>query len=412
MGRAPSGWRQTRIRDLGEVLAGRQRSPNQSGALRPYLRVANVLDGTIDTSDVLEMPFTDRECERFRLLPGDVLVNEGQSRNLVGRSAVYRGDPPDCCIQNTIIRFRAGSDTDAEFAHQLFAWLRRAGRFSEIATQTTSIAHLGVSRFAQFVVQVPGIQEQHAIAVTLRAVDDAIAAGEAVVEQLRRLRKSLHVDLCAGRLAADRPRRNGPWGRQPVEWGSASLGEVVNPVRSPCAPKPGNRYVELGVRSHGKGVFLKDPVDGSTLGSKRVFFVEPGCLMLNIVFAWEGAVAVTGEEHRSTIASHRFPMFRCIEGAADPRFLRHLLLTQPGLRVLGVSSPGGAGRNRTLNQGMLLRTQIPCPPLHEQQTIADALDEFDRRISAEDSTLEGRRRVKVALADALLTGRARVRDAA
>jgi type I restriction enzyme S subunit len=34
---------------------------------------------------------------------------------------------------------------------------------------------------------------------------------------------------------------------------------------------------------------------GLDIGSKKVFYIEPGDFVLNIVFAWEGAVAVTSD---------------------------------------------------------------------------------------------------------------------
>ncbi len=87
---------------------GRQLSPKYKTGknTRKYLRVANVFDGYIDTSDVNEMDFNEVEFATFKLRRGDVLLNEGQSRELVGRSAVFRDEVPDCCFQNTLIRFR------------------------------------------------------------------------------------------------------------------------------------------------------------------------------------------------------------------------------------------------------------------------------------------------------------------
>jgi type I restriction enzyme S subunit len=70
----------------------------------PYLRVANVFDGWISTEDVLQMRFTDTEFQRYHLKTGDILLNEGQSLELVGRSAIYGGAPPKCCFQNTLVR--------------------------------------------------------------------------------------------------------------------------------------------------------------------------------------------------------------------------------------------------------------------------------------------------------------------
>jgi len=76
-------WRKVPLRELGHIQAGRQRSPQfTEGTMRPYLRVANVFDGYIDTSDVLIMRFTDAEYRVYQLRHGDILLNEGQSREL------------------------------------------------------------------------------------------------------------------------------------------------------------------------------------------------------------------------------------------------------------------------------------------------------------------------------------------
>ncbi len=99
VGVIPEDWEAKRVGEAGDVLGGRQRSPHYRGKLSKYLRVANVFDGFIDTEDVLEMPFSPAEKQRFRLKDDDILLNEGQSIELVGRSAIYRGKPEDCCFK-------------------------------------------------------------------------------------------------------------------------------------------------------------------------------------------------------------------------------------------------------------------------------------------------------------------------
>lgn len=93
IGIIPADWNVIPIGVAGNVLGGRQRSPHCVGELCKYLRVANVFDGRIDADDVLEMAFTTPERDRFLLRVGDILLNEGQSIELVGRSAIYRGIP-------------------------------------------------------------------------------------------------------------------------------------------------------------------------------------------------------------------------------------------------------------------------------------------------------------------------------
>lgn len=172
IGEVPDGWQVCRVDELGIVKLGRMRSPvYTSGQNRPYLRVANVLDGEIDSSDVLEMPFEDDKFEDFRLMHGDILLNEGQSLNLVGRSAIYRGDPPDCAFQKTLLRFRA-TRLDVDFAHFVFQHYLYNGRFAANAVQTTSIAHLTGVRFAAMWMPVPKREEQQEIARLLGSLRD------------------------------------------------------------------------------------------------------------------------------------------------------------------------------------------------------------------------------------------------
>lgn len=157
----------------GEVLMGRQRSPvNEKGPqMRPYLRVANVFDGYIDTRDVKQMHFSDEEFMRFQLRPGDVLLNEGQSRELVGRSAIFRGEVPGACFQNTLIRFRPGIDVTSNYAHLYFRYCLYTGMFAALAKQTTSIAHLGASRFAEMSMPIPPLDIQASATAMVSAID-------------------------------------------------------------------------------------------------------------------------------------------------------------------------------------------------------------------------------------------------
>ena len=161
----PSGWVWARIEELGEVKLGRQRSPsNHSGPnMRPYLRVANVFEDRIDIKSVHEMNFSPQEYETFRLQPGDVLLNEGQSLNLVGRAAIYEGEVPGACFQNTLIRYRTGPRLRKDFALLVFRAYLRTGRFQRIAKWTTNIAHLGASRLAQMYFPLPPLAIQDEI---------------------------------------------------------------------------------------------------------------------------------------------------------------------------------------------------------------------------------------------------------
>ncbi len=200
IGEIPEDWRLFRIEQVGVVEAGRQRSPKAQGKPRPYLRVANVYDGYIDTTSLLSMPFLEPEFVRLKLVPGDLLLNEGQSKELVGRCAQYSGEPRDCCFQNTLIRFQAGEHIRARFAFWVFRHYFYSGVFSAIARQTTSVAHLGVSRFANLKLALPDIEEQAAIVEGLETLNAREEIERCRLSQLGIVKSSLMSVLLTGEL--------------------------------------------------------------------------------------------------------------------------------------------------------------------------------------------------------------------
>ena len=131
--------------------------------MRPYLRVANVFEDRIDTKDVHKMHFSAQEYKVYELQRGDILLNEGQSPELVGRPAMFNEEIPGACFQNTLIRFRAYPGISASFALLVFRGYLHTGRFQRLAKWSTNIAHLGAGRFANMEFPLPPLSEQERI---------------------------------------------------------------------------------------------------------------------------------------------------------------------------------------------------------------------------------------------------------
>lgn len=192
-----------------------------------------------------------------------------------------------------------------------------------------------------------------------------------------------------------------------TDWGPVTIGSMIERVSQSIDVDPTAEYREIGVRSHGKGIFHKDTVTGESLGNKRVFKVVQNALVLNIVFAWERAVALTSVAEIDFIASHRFPMFIEIEGKSHLAFLRHFFLTKRGKLLLELASPGGAGRNKTLGQSGFLKLKPVVPERKEQKKISNAIDAVDATISALQSKQEALNRFKTGLMQQIFTQRLR-----
>ena len=181
--------------------------------------------------------------------------------------------------------------------------------------------------------------------------------------------------------------------------------DILERIEVPVNVEPDKEYVQIGIRSHGKGLFYKEPVLGKALGNKQVFWIQPNCFILNVVFAWEQAITKTTENEIGMIGSHRFPMYRPKNDLVDIDYLIYYFLTKRGTDILEAASPGGAGRNRTLGQERFLKSKITLPPLPEQQKIAAILSTQDKVIELKEKLLAQKQQQKKYLMQQLLTGR-------
>lgn len=194
----------------------------------------------------------------------------------------------------------------------------------------------------------------------------------------------------------------------PADWDVYMLGDCLRRAEKPVEIKPNELYTQIGIRSHGKGLFYKEPVTGAALGNKSVFWIEPDCFIVNIVFAWEQAIGKTTQSEVGMIGSHRFPMYRPVNDRVDVDYLISYFLTKQGTDILGSASPGGAGRNKTLGQDRFLKSKIVLPPIEEQQKIAAILTTQDKVIELKEKRLAEKQRQKKYLMQQLLTGKKRL----
>ena len=236
-----------------------------------------------------------------------------------------------------------------------FAWFTRTPELWEqcanLSRGTSGKNRLQPGRFLDVQLPLPPLAQQQRIVAKL----DKVAG---LVEERRRVIETAERDAQAMLSNAFREIVDGVPYRP--------LAEIAPLVRRPVEIEPDRSYPELGVRSFGRGTFHKPVLAGVAVGSKKLFRIREGDLLFNIVFAWEGAVAIAQPEDDGRVGSHRF--LTCVpdERRATADFLRFYFLTSEGLQKLGDASPGGAGRNRTLGLKKLDTITIPVPPLDRQ----------------------------------------------
>lgn len=157
--------------------------------------------------------------------------------------------------------------------------------------------------------------------------------------------------------------------------------DVLRLERRQVVVDAGRQYQEIGVRSFGRGLFIKDPIVGADLGDKRVFEIHENDLVVSNIFAWEGAVGLAVREHAGLVGSHRFMTWTVTAPDVNARYLLEFFRSAEGVAALSKASPGSAGRNRTLSIKGFEDIQVPLPPLGRQDSIAARLDSLGSLVS-------------------------------
>jgi type I restriction enzyme S subunit len=160
----PMGWPVSSLETVANVASGVTKGRRLDGADIvdvPYMRVANVQDGFLDLGEVKTIQLRLSELDRFRLLPGDMLMTEGGDPDKLGRGAIWTGQIPYCAHQNHVFRVRA--DRTRILPHFLACLSGSAygkGYFLRVAKRTTGIASINKTQLSAFPVLLPPVSLQ------------------------------------------------------------------------------------------------------------------------------------------------------------------------------------------------------------------------------------------------------------
>lgn len=297
-----------------------------------------------------------RTTRQWRVRGGQILLSRIDARN--GAIGLVPFDLDGAIVTNDFWAFEAGRGVaEPRFLDAYFGTPEFIEACKRASEGTTNRVRLQLERFLDIEVTLPPLSEQRRIVARIEELS-------AKIEEARSLRGETEAHVRGVLLSAYTEITKG------AQW--IPMAEVAPLKRRPVQVEPSERYHEIGIRSFSRGTFHKPPIEGALLGTKKIFRIEANDLLFNIVFAWEGAVAVAKPQDHGRVGSHRF--LTCVpkDGLATSTFLHFHFLTDRGLEQLGKAPPGGAGRNRTL--GLKALEEIPVPlPAFEKQRWFDSL---------------------------------------
>ena len=171
----------------------------------PYLRVANVQNGYIDTSDVATLLVTQEEAEKYRLSAGEVLMTEGGDRDKLGRGSVWNGSISPCIHQNHVYAVKTNEQKlNNRFLEYLTVSNVAREYFDLTATKTTNLASTNSSKVLAFPIPLPPIDEQQRIVEYLIQSDEKIQIAKSKIQKqlslMQEYRTRLISDVVTGQM--------------------------------------------------------------------------------------------------------------------------------------------------------------------------------------------------------------------
>jgi type I restriction enzyme S subunit len=205
IGWIPREWNVSKLGTMAKIVSGVTLGSKESSTDTidaPYLRVANVQDGYLDLTEIKTVRVSHKTLEYLRLIPGDVLMNEGGDFDKLGRGAVWAGEIEGCVHQNHVFRVRADSTILRPYYLAYYSESSFGKKYFLLSSkQSTNLASINSTQLNAYPIALPpSCVEQDAIIQRVSGANSRINALKAEVEKLRAQKLGLMHDLLTGKV--------------------------------------------------------------------------------------------------------------------------------------------------------------------------------------------------------------------
>lgn len=361
MTETPPGWRSRRVGELGRYVNGMAFKPTDwTEAGLPIVRIQNLTDSS-KPCNRYDGPYK----EKYLIDDGDLLISWSAS---LGAFIWQRGP---ALLNQHIFRVEVNKNlVTRDFLY--FTVLNALGRMKEM-THGSTMRHITKKKFEAMEVPVPELDEQDRIVRRVRA---ALARAQ----EVRRLRTEVRAAIAAIPNAI----RHGAWNQ-------LGLDHEIRPLKEVAVSTKNGLYKPK--RYHGEGVglvrmynirdgrFLPEPMARLQVSADEAskYSLASGDVVVSRVnsAALVGKSALIASPSESLVFEAMIIRLRLNTDVVNPSFAVQMMNSPEFLHDLRSRAKHAIGQS-SINQGDLLSSKIPVPPLPVQDALVAEWDEgFD-----------------------------------
>lgn len=236
-----------------------------------------------------------------------------------------------------------------------FEWYSRTPEFIDLCRRasegSTNRVRMKEAKFLKMTVPLPSLDEQRRIVARLDRVAELVTTAKSLREDIMKnatkLLERMHFEFSS---EEERP-----------------LGDFIFLSEDRIPVIPDQLYPQVGIRGFAGGLFFKEATAGSDTSYRTFNQLDPDMLVVSQPKGWEGAVAVTTEQHAGWFASPEYRTFRCRPDMLSPSYLRQFIGTEWFQDQLTKLTRGQGARRERLRPDMLAEMTVRMPSLFQQQ---------------------------------------------
>jgi type I restriction enzyme S subunit len=374
------------------------------------LRMNNIdVSGNINTDKLLKVPIP-KNIKKYLLENGDILFNNTNSVDLIGKSAIYREEVVPCTYSNHLTRIRAKEEVvEQEWILYNLMSLWKKGIFYRICNRHVGQAGITLNDIENLRINIPPLVEQRGIAEILSTIDEAIKWTDAAISKAEELKRGLMQRLLARGIEHTKYKQT-ELGIIPESWDIVA-GINIYTIVGGYAPN----QIHFSERDIADGLFLKvndlnneENIKYITTSENKFILSENPSIKLHpintIVIAKRGAAIL---QNRIRILAKPAALDPNLMGlickkTISPEYLAYILENK---KIFLLIENAGIPQ---LNNKQLYPLKFAIPSIEEQRKIIDAINCPYLYIKSERENKKRLELLKKGMMSSLLSGKIRV----
>ncbi len=169
---------------------------NDDGRGVPVTRIETISDGTINLDKVRYADVSPKDIDRWRLLPGDILLSHINSVDHIGKSALYDGRPAVLIHGMNLLLLRADrSRILPEFLHYALRSTPVRSRIRARCKRAINQASINQKELGSIELVVPSLVEQHRAVELLARSENIVRMRREAEQKAKEIIPALFLDM-------------------------------------------------------------------------------------------------------------------------------------------------------------------------------------------------------------------------